>query len=961
MGTIESTFGIAVLAGVILPALYANAASPRLHILFDDGWRFLRGDAPEAWKPDFDDAGWREVDLPHDWAVEDLPPLTDETLPSLPIAEGVWRFSPGDDPAWKDPDFDDAAWQEVRLPASWEAHSNYTADNVYGWYRRRIEMPAELRGRDLVLLVGKVDDVDETFVNGVKVGGLGQFPPNYQTAWDQPRRYVVPAGLLRGDGTDLVAVRVFDGVGSGGLYAAVGPHQRSGPFDSEAEGGGAVGFTLGGVGWYRKVFSLPQELHDRRVMLTFDGVYMNCEVWLNGRRLGEHPYGYTSFHFDVTDHLVFGERPNVLAVRVDASGKTSRWYPGAGIYRHVWLTATHPIHVAPWGVYVTTPEVGHNKALVRVQTTLCNKLPAGRQVTVRSQVLNPDGKEVAATETPVDMAAGQTQELVQELLVRHPRLWSTETPTIYRLVTTVSAGGEVVDKLETPFGIRSISFDASHGFRLNGVPVKLRGGCVHHDNGCLGACAFDRAEERRVELLKAAGFNAVRTAHNPPSPAFLDACDRLGMLVIDEAFDCWRHGKNPHDYGRFFDAWWRRDIEAMVLRDRNHPCVILWSIGNEVIEQGTPEGADLAAMLASYVRQLDPTRPVTQAAHPGTDPWENMDANFAQVDVAGYNYKDDRYATDHERIPDRVIIGTESFPGHCFEQLMATLDMPWVAGDFVWTALDYLGESAIGHTYYDGETPQFQTWPWTTANCGDLDLCGFRRPPSYYREVCWHIRPMVACFVQTPPPPGKTTEHVYGWGWRDERPSWTWPGHEGETLTVRVYSSCPRVRLFLNGRDLGERETTRATRFTAVYEVPYEPGVLLAVGLGERNGELDRWELRTAGEPAQLRLAPDRPTIRADGQDLCFVTAEVLDAHGNLNPNANTLLRFALDGPGKIIGVGNGDPRSVESFQQPHRRAFRGRCLVVVRAANHAGQITLRAEAQGLTGATAKIRVVQVP
>ncbi|MCX7597962.1 MAG: hypothetical protein N2512_03710, partial [Armatimonadetes bacterium] len=595
-------------------------------MLFDDGWQFLRGDAADAWKPDFDDSDWQKVDLPHDWAIEDLPPLAEETTPALSVADGIWRFCPGDDPTWSDPAFDDTAWQEVRLPATWEAHSNYTADNVYGWYRRRIEIPAEMKSRDIMLLVGKIDDVDETFVNGVKVGGLGQFPPDYQTAWDQPRRYLVPARLLRGDGTDVVAVRVFDGSGAGGLYAAIPPHERCGPFDSEAEGGGAVGFTVGGVGWYRKVFSLPEELRGRRILLTFDGVYMNCEIWLNGHRIGEHPYGYTTFFFDITDQVAFGDRRNVLAVRVDASGKTSRWYPGAGIYRHVWLTATDPVHIAPWGVYLTTPEVVAEQALVQVRTTLRNETPGAKQVVLTSRLLDTDGKEVAATATPLDLAARQGQELVQELVIPRPRLWSPEDPALYRLVSRVSVGGKAVDELETPFGIRTISFDATHGFRLNGKPLKLRGGCVHHDNGCLGACAFDRAEERRVELLKAAGFNAIRTAHNPPSPAFLDACDRLGMLVIDEAFDCWQRGKNPHDYGRFFDKWWRQDIEAMVLRDRNHPCVILWSIGNEVVEQGTPEGVEIAAMLAGYVRQLDPTRPVIQAAHPGTNPWENMDA-----------------------------------------------------------------------------------------------------------------------------------------------------------------------------------------------------------------------------------------------------------------------------------------------------------------------------------------------
>lgn len=943
------------LAAVAACAAAAGSPSPRLTRLFDDGWRFHRGDVDQGWEADLDDAAWRRVDLPHDWSIEDLPATGEEPLPAIPVTEGEWRFAPGDDPAWREPSLDDFGWQVVQLPASWEAHSGYTEDNVYGWYRRRIDVPGDLRGREVILSVGKVDDVDETFVNGVKVGGLGEFPPGYQSAWDKPRRYRVPAGLLHGDGADLIAVRVFDGTGNGGLYATAPASIRSGPFDSEAVGGGAVGFTVGGVGWYRKVFTLPETMRGKQVTITFDGVYMDSQVWINGRKLGEHPYGYTAFSFDLTPHLRFGSLSNVIAVRVDASGKTSRWYPGSGIYRHVTLTVTDPVHVAQWGVSVTTPEVTAERATARAECRIANDRTQDAQVRVQWSVVGPEGSAVASAAAAGSVPGGGGIDLSADLSVPGPRLWSPDSPALYDLVTTVSTNGTPVDEVRTEFGIRTISVDAANGFLLNGKPIELRGGCVHHDNGPLGACAYDRAEERRVELLKASGFNAIRTAHNPPSSAFLDACDRVGMLVMDEAFDCWRQGKNPEDYHRFFDAWWKRDIESMVLRDRNHPSIVCWSIGNEIVEQGTPEGATAGAELAGYARSLDPTRPVAQAAHPGTDPWENMDTLFGELGLCGYNYKWEKYVPDHKSEPSRVIAGTESFPAQCFNSWMATADNSWVIGDFVWTSFDYLGEVALGHTHYEGEAPHYGSWPWTAANCGDIDICGFKRPQSYYRDAVWGTGREVSCFVRTPLPEGETGEVVYGWGWPNVQASWTWPVMDGRPLTVDVYSSCPQVRLTLNGRDLGTRETTRATRFTATYEVPYEPGELVAVGLDTSANEVARWALRTAGHPAAVRLTPDRATIKADGQDLCFVTVEILDSRGALNPMADDLVRLALTGPGTIVAVANSNPRSVESFQQPQRKAWRGKCLVVIRAATHPGTVSLTAEGEGLRPATCEV------
>ncbi|MGE5599274.1 MAG: glycoside hydrolase family 2 TIM barrel-domain containing protein, partial [Bacteroidota bacterium] len=414
------------------------------------------------------------------------------------------------------------------------------------------------------------------------------------------------------------------------------------PRDPRSPSGAANGFFPLGVGWYRKRFILPPEVRDRKVFVEFEGVYMNAETWCNGHFVGRHPYGYTSFHYDLTPYVAAGEE-NVLAVRVDSAAEpNSRWYSGSGIYRHVWLRLTDPVHLAQWGIYVTTPTVTAEKAVVSIRAMVENESGAPREAGVRWRLRGPDGEETGRAEGRAVVAAEGRADLAGEIEVPRPSLWSVETPNLYTLETELLVDGRVADAAVTRCGIRSISFDAARGFLLNGRPLKLRGGCVHHDNGPLGAASYDRAEERRVELLKANGFNAVRCAHNPPAPAFLDACDRLGLLVIDEAFDCWRAGKNPYDYHTAFDDWWRRDLESMVRRDWNHPSVIMWSIGNELVERGEPEGARIAKVLADYVRGLDPTRPVTAAIN-GVRDWTALDDLFAALDVCGYNYELRRY------------------------------------------------------------------------------------------------------------------------------------------------------------------------------------------------------------------------------------------------------------------------------------------------------------------------------
>ena len=793
---------------LFLPALAGARQAPGGPggaVLFDADWRFHRGGAQGAEAPDFDDSGWRRLDLPHDWSIEDLP------------------------------------------------------------------------------------------------------------------------------GT------------------------RS-PFDPGAISQVNGGFTTGGTGWYRKTFNVPAAQKGRRVLVQFDGVYMNAEVWLNGQSLGRHPYGYTSFWFDLTDKVKFGA-DNVLAVKVRNEGENSRWYSGSGIYRHVWLKTTAPTHVAQWGTYITTPEATEASARVKARTTVLNEGAEAARVTLVTRILDAAGAEAARAESSHTVEPKGAHEFGQDATLRAPALWSPDSPALYTAVTEVYRGRELADRLETKFGVRTISFDVTHGFRLNGRPLKLKGGCLHHDNGPLGARAYDRAEERRVELLKASGYNALRLAHNPPSPAFLDACDRLGMLVIDEAFDMWREPKNPHDYHLFFDEWWQRDVESMVWRDRNHPSIIMWSIGNEIPNRHKPEVARLAKTVGDYIRKLEPTRPVTSAVN---ELREDKDPYFATLDVAGYNYaaggdhlKKSLYALDHARVPDRIMYGAESYPLEAFDAWMNVVDHPYVIGDFVWTAFDYLGEASIG---WRGYWQEANFYPWNLAYCGDIDTCGWKRPQSYYRDALW-MDDQVSVFVRPPRPsfePNPKRQSWSKWHWHDVVADWNWRGHENRPLGVDVYSSCEEVELFLNGRSLGRKPTNRSNAFTASWEVPYQAGALRAVGYdGAR--QVGAAELRTAGEPARLKLSADRARVRADGQDLSYVTVELVDARGVRNPRAENLVRFAVEGPGTVVAVGNANPVSTESYQQPQRKAWQGRCLVVVKSGRQAGKIVLRATAQGLPPASVVI------
>ncbi|MGC2639448.1 MAG: sugar-binding domain-containing protein [Acidobacteriaceae bacterium] len=747
-----------------------------------------------------------------------------------------------------------------------------------------------------------------------------------------------------------------DAIWSNGASVA-GP----GPFDLYAsQGQVATGWTVGGVGWYRKSFPGPDVPPGGKAELRFEGVYMNVDVWLNGAHLGNHPYGYTEFSFDLTPHLREGQ--NTIAVRVNNAGRNSRWYSGSGIYRKVWLTVHGDLRIPEYGVCVTSPEVAADAAVVHFAVTAENGAQTPRDATLRARLIDADGSLAGQVQNQITVPPNASATAALELRLKTPRLWSPNDPHLYRAEVVIEADGALADSTSLSIGVRTVEIDAAHGLRIHGESIKLRGGCVHHANGPLGSACIPRAEERRVELLHANGFNAIRTSHNPPSRDFLDACDRLGMLVIDEAFDCWEIGKNPDDYHLYFKDWWQRDLASIVLRDRNHPSVILWSIGNEINERAEPSGVAIGKELAAYVHSLDPTRKVTAAIchawdHPGQT-WQDLQPAFSYLDVGGYNYELAEYANDHAKYPDRVMVGTESFPMQTFQNWAAVESDSWVLGDFVWTAIDYLGESGLGRTEIQNQTgpvAQLGSWPWFNAYCGDIDLIGNKKPQSYFRDVVWQ-RTRVEMAVQRPVP-RSWSERLTKWGWSDELRSWTWPGFEGSPMNVRVYTRGDRIRLMLNGREVGSKDLTESDALTAEFIVPYAPGELKAVAMqGEK--EIGNIAFVTAGRPHRLVLAADRPRLKAGRDDLSYVMVTVADEHGRPLPDAMVTVSFAISGAGEIAAVGNAYPKDMASFRQPRRDTFHGQCLAVIRPSGKPGPIELRAESPGLEAGTIRVQVV---
>lgn len=736
--------------------------------------------------------------------------------------------------------------------------------------------------------------------------------------------------------------------------------KQAGPFYSKAEGATATGYAVGGEGWYRKSFMLAKDLAGSHVEVVFGGVNEVADVWLNGQHISTHYHGYTEFVCDLTPYLVVGE--NVLAVRARNIGRTSRWYSGSGIYRSVTLdVVSQAARIANRGVSVMTRRISDAGAQVDVATDMADLSPGLSLVT---SIRDAQGHVVAST------ASAAAAHVAQSLIVPSPALWSPASPALYSVETEVRKNKQTIDRMVTPLGIRIVTFDAENGMQINGEPTKLRGGCVHADNGLLGAASYPDAEDRRMRVMKARGYNAIRCSHNPPSQAFADAADRNGMLLLVEAFDCWLVGKNPQDYSVYFKDHWREDLTSMVLSHRNHPSVIMWSIGNEIPHRSAYAGVEIEWQLANAVRTIDPTRPVTAAINGFNGRLVKPDADTARpglanvpdenavifLDVVGYNYKLPHYEADHANFPKRIMFGTESFPKDVFDIWSLTETKPYLLGDFVWVAMDYLGETGVGANQW--VKPQASAmpnmggagWPWVDAYCGDIDLIGEPKAASRARDVVWAVSPLEIA-VQRPGPDGMI-ESVSQWGWSDELASWSWAGSEGKPLRVTLYARADHVDLYLNDQKVGAKDLTSADKLQAQFTVPYAPGVLRAVA--SRGGvEIAHKTLTTLGAPAAVRLNAETKAGRANRNALTYVSVAIVDAEGRPLPDAVNDLTLTVDGPAEIVGFGSGYPKARGSFQSNATQTYYGRALAILRSKGKAGAITVTVKSEGLlTGST---------
>ncbi len=738
----------------------------------------------------------------------------------------------------------------------------------------------------------------------------------------------------------------------------IGPFSR---LNESGAGGADLGQTLGGEGWYRKVFIVSESDKDRLFTLYFEGVYNQSELFINGTKVYFNPYGYISYQVDITKYCNAPGIPNTIAVRVVNAGENSRWYSGSGIYRHVWLLKTDRLHLNEWDTFIRLSELKEDRATVFATTILHNTNLKAVDTDLQVKILTPEGKALSVAIQKIKLLASGDREATFSVLVDHPELWSLENPVLYRAQFSLSTQGKLLDEIIVSFGIRTIAFDAREGFLLNGRSVKLKGGCLHHDNGLLGAVAIDRAEARKVELMKANGYNAVRCAHNPPSEYFLRACDELGLLVIDESFDQWQKSKRWNDYHQYFDQWSDSDMSSIVRRDRNHPSVIMWSIGNEIADRADSVGIEIAKRLRNTVRKYDTTRYITAGVNEFWDnrqlKWDDSEKAFRHLDVAGYNYMWKEYENDHGKHPERVMYGSESVPKEAAVNWNLVEKHPYVIGDFVWTVIDYLGEAGLAHSLElsPGEkNPQFMEWPWYNAWCGDIDFCGDKKPQSYYRDVLWRKR-KISVAVQAPVAEGKR-EDVNYWGWRNELLSWNWKGLEGKTMKINVYSRSPRVRLYLNNEPMGEKDINK-DNYSAIFEIPYKQGELKAVNV-ENQMETDSVILKTAGEPAFICLTVDRSRIKANKNDLAYVKMEITDKDGNLVPDANVKLTIKCEGNGHVIASGNAAPDDMKSFRSLNPDTFRGRAIAILQPDEEKeGMIRLIVSAQDLPDSVVDVRV----
>ena len=725
------------------------------------------------------------------------------------------------------------------------------------------------------------------------------------------------------------------------------PHDWSiyNTFNRSSASGAGGGYLDGGIGWYRKTFKLPSDYSGKRVFIQFDGAYMNSQVWINGTLLGTRPYGYISFEYDLTPYLNMGGT-NVIAVRLNNNQPTSRWYSGSGIYRNVWLTVLEPVHVEYCGMAVTTPTVGSSSATANVTTRIINQGNSAEQVTLSTDIMDADGNIVASNEAAaVNIAANGKNAFSQNFTVANPNLWSTTSPYLYTVQTKVISDGTVVDTYKSTMGFRYFNFSSTTGFSLNGTNMKLNGVCLHHDLGSLGAAVNYRAIERELQIMKDMGCNAVRTSHNPADPQFLEICDRLGLLVMEEAFDCWETGKVANDYHLYFKNWAQTDIQAMVTRDRNHPSIIMWSIGNEIPSPTT----STATNLRNWVRAVDTTRPVTWGCFAASMNDAAPQAVASVLDLAGYNYFPYMYDSGHSGHPEWKMYGSETSSavrsrgiyktptnkniltdsdtqcssydnsvvswGNSAESSYNEINKrSYMAGEFVWTGFDYIGE------------PTPYEWPAKSSYFGIVDTCGFPKDIYYFYQSKWTSKPMV---------------HIL--------PHWNWAN--GTNVEVWAYSNCDKVELFLNGTSLGSKSMGSSGHLT--WSVPWASGKLQAKGT--KGGVVVYDEVVTAGAPSKVVLKPDRTSVKSDGKDLVYIETNIGDANGVTVPTATNTVNFSIAGPGVIVGVDNGNPISTEPYKANSRKAFSGKCLVIVQTTKNSGDIVVTASSSGLASASVTI------
>lgn len=733
------------------------------------------------------------------------------------------------------------------------------------------------------------------------------------------------------------------------------------PFDSTHASGPGGGYACSGIGWYRKTFPTEPDFSGKKVSVLFDGVYRNSEVWINGQYLGIRPYGYSSFYYDLTPYLNPVGLNNVIAVKVNTSEQpNSRWYTGSGIYRHVWLLVKNKLHINQLGVFARTVKANENEASVDVSVELNNSNETDQLCTVVTMLVDSAGKQVALSETQVDLKAGQQQKIDQNMVIDNPRLWSIEQPNLYRLQVEIRSSDDVVDSYATAFGLRTFQFDPNKGFSLNGKHVKLKGVNNHHDGGPLGAAVLNHTHKRQLEILKKMGCNALRMSHNPPSPELLAYADSLGFVVIDEIFDEWMDGKTPAGYAPHFEKWHERDVENWIRRDRNHPSVVAWSIGNEVREQYNQDNAHkIIRMLLESARKHDNTHPFTLACNEIVN-FNNFGV-LDQLDLVGYNYQEAFYQEDHEKYPDRVIFGSETvmYPYHDHKAWQMRTYQQWldgqledhVAGEFLWTGFDYLGEAGIGHVGTGFEFwKTWPNWPWRGADCGVIDMCGNPKPGYWFRKSLWNDEPMVYIAVQTDVS-ARNRNMASFWNWPRVEANWN-HNKVGDTLAVHVYTNVPEVELKLNGKSLGTRQWNLKQEAFLFFEVPYEPGKLEAVGK-TADGRTVSFAVQTAGDPSKIVLIPDRQTIKANRQDLCYVTVQLLDANDVPVPFAENVVEFEVTGAGTLLAVGNGNQQSHTPLRGSKMETYLGKCLAIVQSTDKKGEITIVAKSGTLPVATA--------